>query len=129
MAKVSSRKSAQKKSASGSKSRKSTSPGPAGGSRRPLWSGTLRLALVSVPVKLYAATDSGARISFHQVHKPSGKRIRYQKIVPDIGPVDTAEIVKGFELDGGRYVLLDPDEAASSESARVAPSRSRQRAP
>jgi DNA end-binding protein Ku len=70
----------------------------------------LRLALVSVPVKLYAATDSGARISFHQVHKPSGKRIRYQKVVPDIGPVDTDEFVKGFELDSGRYVLLDPEE-------------------
>jgi DNA end-binding protein Ku len=81
-----------------------------GPGRRPLWSGTLRLALVSVAVKLYAATDSGARISFHQVHEPSGKRIRYQKIVPDIGPVDTDEIVKGFELESGRYVLLDPEE-------------------
>lgn len=77
---------------------------------RPLWSGTLRLALVSVPVKLYAATRTGARISFHQVHKPSGKRIRYQKIVPGVGPVDTDEIVKGFELEDGRYVLLEPEE-------------------
>jgi DNA end-binding protein Ku len=80
------------------------------GGQRPLWSGTLRLALVSVPVKLFAATDRGARISFHQVHEPSGKRVRYQKVVPDIGPVDTDEIVKGFELAGGDYVLLEPDE-------------------
>ena len=77
---------------------------------RPLWSGNLRLALVSVPVKLFAATSGGARISFHQVHEPSGKRIRYEKVVPGIGPIDTDEIVKGFELDKGRYVLIDPDE-------------------
>lgn len=77
---------------------------------RPLWTGHLRLALVSVPVKLYPATVSTARIAFHQVHKPSGRRIRYQKVVPGIGPVDTDEIVKGFELESGRYVLLDPEE-------------------
>ncbi|MEN2977815.1 Ku protein (plasmid) [Tistrella bauzanensis] len=75
---------------------------------RPVWTGHMRLALVSVPVKLYAATSSGPRISFHQVHEPSQKRIRYQKIVPGIGPVDTDEIVKGFELEKGRYVLVDP---------------------
>lgn len=101
----STRKSSPKGDSSPDKSGRERGPG-----RRPLWSGSLRLALVSVPVKLYAATDSGARISFHQVHKPSGKRIRYQKVVPDIGPVDTDEIVKGFELESGRYVLLDPEE-------------------
>lgn len=77
---------------------------------RPMWSGNLRLALVSVPVKIYPATRSGARISFHQVHEPTGKRIRYEKVVPGVGPVDTDEIVKGFELEKGRYVLIDPDE-------------------
>jgi DNA end-binding protein Ku len=77
---------------------------------RPMWSGNLRLALVSVPVKLYPATKTGARISFHQVHEPSGKRIRYEKVVPGLGPVDTDEIVKGFDLGKGNYVLIDPDE-------------------
>ncbi|WP_350086196.1 Ku protein [Thalassobaculum sp.] len=75
-----------------------------------MWSGNMRLALVSVPVKLFAATRSGARISFHQVHEPSGKRVRYEKVVPGIGPVDTDEIVKGFEVDDGSYVLIDPAE-------------------
>ena len=84
--------------------------GDEAGARRPVWSGSLRLALVSVPVKLFAATTTGARISFHQVHEPSGKRIRYQKVVPGFGPVDTAEIVKGFDLGKGQHVLLDPDE-------------------
>lgn len=77
---------------------------------RPIWTGNLRLALVMVPVNVYAATKSGARISFHQIHKPSGKRIRYEKVVPGIGPVDTDEIVKGFEINKGQYVLLEPDE-------------------
>jgi DNA end-binding protein Ku len=77
---------------------------------RPMWSGNLRLALVSVPVKLYPATKTGARVSFHQVHEPSGKRIRYEKVVPGLGPVDTDEIVKGFDLGKGNYVLIDPEE-------------------
>lgn len=77
---------------------------------RPAWSGNLRLALVSVPVKIYPATRTGARIQFHQIHRPSGKRIRYQKVAPSIGPVDTNEIVKGFEVEKGRYVLVDPEE-------------------
>lgn len=89
--------------------KRSGTKGSAAGTR-PLWSGNLRLALVSVPVKLYAATQSGARISFHQVHEPSGKRVRYQKVVPGLGPIDTDEIVKGFELEKGRYVLIDPEE-------------------
>ena len=89
------------------------SPPPPARSRaegRPIWSGNIRLALVSVPVRLFTATDAGAQISFHQVHEPSGKRVRYQKIVPGIGPVDTDEIVKGFELGRDRYVLIEPDE-------------------
>ena len=77
---------------------------------RPVWTGNVRLALVSVPVRLYPATKSGARISFHQVHEPSGKRIRYQKVAPGVGPVDTDEIVKGFEIEKGRYVLFEPEE-------------------
>ncbi len=70
----------------------------------------MRLALVSVPVKLYAATQTGARVALHQVHEPSGKRVRYQKVAPGIGPVDTEEIVKGYEIEKGQYVLIDPEE-------------------
>lgn len=77
---------------------------------RPSWRGQIRLALVSIPVELYPATRSGAQIQFHQVHEPSGKRIKYEKVVPGIGPVDRDEIVKGFEVSKGHYVLLDPEE-------------------
>jgi DNA end-binding protein Ku len=80
---------------------------------RPIWRGQIRLGLVSIPVELYPATKSGAQIQFHQVHEPSGKRIKYEKVVPGIGPVDRDEIVKGYELSKGHYVLLDPEEIES----------------
>ena len=77
---------------------------------RAYWQGQIRLALVSIPVEIYSATRSGAQISFHQIHEPSGKRIKYEKVVPGIGPIDVDEIVKGFEVEKGEYVLLDQDE-------------------
>jgi DNA end-binding protein Ku len=77
---------------------------------RPVWRGQIRLALVSIPVELYPATKSGASIQFHQVHEPSGKRIKYEKVVPGVGPVDRDEIVKGYEVSKGHYVLLDQEE-------------------
>src|SRR3954463_11233488 len=80
---------------------------------RPIWRGQIRLALVSIPIELYSATKSGAQIAFHQVHEPTGKRIKYEKVVPGIGPVDKDEIVKGYEVSKGHYVLLDPEEIDS----------------
>ena len=80
---------------------------------RPIWRGQIRLALVSIPVELYPATKSGATIQFHQVHEPTGKRIKYEKVVPGVGPVDRDEIVKGYEVSKGHYVLLDPEEIES----------------
>jgi DNA end-binding protein Ku len=80
---------------------------------RPIWRGQIRLALVSIPVEIYPATRSGASIQFHQVHEPSGKRIKYEKVVPGIGPVDRDEIMKGYEVSKGHYVLLDPEEIES----------------
>jgi DNA end-binding protein Ku len=77
---------------------------------RAYWQGQIRLALVSIPVEIYTATKSGAQIAFHQVHEPSGKRVKYEKVVPGLGPIDTDDIVKGFEIDKGEYVLLDQDE-------------------
>ncbi|TCM25375.1 Ku protein [Novosphingobium sp. ST904] len=77
---------------------------------RPYWKGQIRLALVSIPVEIYSATRSGATIAFNQIHEPSGQRIKYEKVVPGIGPVDVDEIVKAFEYAKGEYVLLDDDE-------------------
>jgi len=77
---------------------------------RAYWQGQIRLALVSIPVEIYAATKSGAQIAFHQIHEPSGKRVRYEKTVPGLGPVKPEDIVKGFEVSKGDYVLLQPEE-------------------
>lgn len=77
---------------------------------RPYWKGQIRLALVSIPVEIYSATKSSATIAFNQIHEPSGKRIKYEKVVPGIGPVDVDEIVKGYEYAKGEYVILDEHE-------------------
>ncbi|MDQ0325810.1 DNA end-binding protein Ku [Rhodopseudomonas julia] len=77
---------------------------------RPVWKGQLRLSLVSIPVELYSATKTSSKISFRQIHEPSGKPVKYQKVVPGVGPVDTDEILKGFEYEKGNYVLLSEDE-------------------
>ncbi len=77
---------------------------------RAYWQGQIRLALVSIPVEIYSATKSGAAVSFRQIHEPTGKPISYEKIVTGVGPVDLDEIVKGFEVSKGEYVLLEQDE-------------------
>lgn len=77
---------------------------------RPYWTGQIRLNLVSIPVELYPATQGGAKISFRQIHQPSGKPIKYEKVAPGVGPVDPDEILKGYEVEKGRYVLLEQEE-------------------
>lgn len=77
---------------------------------RPYWRGQIRLALVSIPVEIYSATRSGASVSFRQIHEPSGKPIRYLKAVTGIGPVDPEDILRGYEYERGKFVLLEDDE-------------------
>lgn len=77
---------------------------------RAVWKGQLRLSLVAIPVELYPATKPGARVSFRQIHGPSGKPVRYEKTVPGIGPVKSGDILKGYDTGDGDYLLLDPDE-------------------
>jgi len=77
---------------------------------RAYWQGQIRLALVSIPVEIYAATKSGASVAFKQIHEPTGQPIHYEKIVTGVGPVDTDEIMKGYEVSKGEFVLLEQDE-------------------
>jgi DNA end-binding protein Ku len=77
---------------------------------RAYWKGHLRLSLVAIAVELHVATESSARPSLHQLDKKTGKRIRYEKIVPGKGKVADDNIVKGFELGSGKHVILTPDE-------------------
>lgn len=77
---------------------------------RALWKGQLRLSLVSIPIEIHSARRSDRKITFRQIHKPSGKRVRYEKTVTGIGPVKSEDIMKGYEVSKDEYVLLDPDE-------------------
>ncbi|QNG48953.1 non-homologous end joining protein Ku [Sphingobium yanoikuyae] len=77
---------------------------------RAFWQGQIKLALVSIPVEVYPATKSGAAVSFRQIHEPTGKPIHYEKVVSGVGPIDRDEILKGFELSKGNYVLLEQEE-------------------
>lgn len=77
---------------------------------RAIWKGQLRLSLVSIPVEIHSATKRSSRISFRQIHEPSGKRVKYEKTVPGIGPVDKDDIVKGYDTGDDQYMLIDPEE-------------------
>ncbi|WP_421951787.1 Ku protein [Pelagibacterium sp.] len=79
-------------------------------SARPIWKGQIRLSLVAIPVELYSASKTGARLSFRQIHEPSGKPVKYEKVVPGIGPIDSDEILKGFEYEKNDFVLLEDEE-------------------
>lgn len=79
-------------------------------SARPLWKGHIRLSLVSIPVELFSATKTSEKIAFRQIHEPTGKPVHYQKVVAGVGPVDTDDILKGFEYEKGRYVLLTEED-------------------
>jgi DNA end-binding protein Ku len=77
---------------------------------RAYWRGQIRLALVSIPVEIFSATKSGAQIAFNQIHEPTGKRIKYEKVVPGVGPVDPEEIVRGYQYEKGSYVVVSDEE-------------------
>jgi DNA end-binding protein Ku len=79
-------------------------------SARPLWQGDLRLSLVSCPVALYGATSRAADVSFHLLNPETNNRIRMIPTDPDTGPVERADLVKGYEISKNRYVVLSNDE-------------------
>lgn len=77
---------------------------------RPYWTGFLKLSLVTIGVRLYTASTEKERVHFHQIHEPTGERVRQQLIVPGMGPVERSDIVKGYEYEKGHYVTIDPDD-------------------
>lgn len=78
---------------------------------RPVWKGYLRLSLVTIAVELYSAVEPPAT-ALHQIHRPSGKRVRYQKVVPGAGPVDAIDVATGVPVAPGAHVLVEPEEIA-----------------
>lgn len=77
---------------------------------RPTWQGYLRLSLVSCPVALYTATVRTSDVSFNMLHKETMNRIKMIPTDPETGPVDRSDIVKGYEIEKGHYVVVTDEE-------------------
>ena len=89
---------------------------------RAYWKGYLKLSLVSCPIALFPATSEREKISFHQLNKKTGHRIKYRKVDAESGDeVDSADIIKGYEVGKGEYIELDPEEleAVAIDSKRT----------
>jgi DNA end-binding protein Ku len=87
---------------------------------RPTWQGYLRLSLVSCPVALYTGTSRTSEVHFNMLHKTTHNRIRMIPTDPETGPVDRSEIVKGYEVEKGHYVVVTDEEL---QNVRLATTR------
>ena len=78
---------------------------------RAYWKGYLKLSLVSCPVRLYSATSaSAARISFNLLHKDTLNRVQQRFHDPELGEVDRADLVKGYQFEKDKYVVVTAEE-------------------
>ena len=89
---------------------------------RPTWKGHLKVSLVTVPIRVFPATDSAASVSFNQLHAECQTRIKQKKYCPTCDrEVDKTEIVKGYQFEKDRYVVMDDEDIAKArpESTRI----------
>ncbi len=89
---------------------------------RPTWKGYLKISLVNIPIKVFPATDAGATLSFNQLHAECQTRIQQKRWCPHCErEVPNTDIVKGYEFEKGRYVIVDEEdvEKVRVESTRV----------
>src|SRR4051794_30295627 len=80
---------------------------------RPSWQGHLKLSLVTCPVALYTATSAAGDVHFNLINPKTNNRIKMITTDPDTGPVDRSDLVKGYEVSKGEYVLLTDEEIKS----------------
>jgi DNA end-binding protein Ku len=80
---------------------------------RPTWQGHLRLSLVTCPVALYTATSSAGDVHFHLLNPKTGNRIKMITTDPDSGPIERSSLIKGYEIEKGRYITVTDDEIKS----------------
>jgi DNA end-binding protein Ku len=80
---------------------------------RPSWQGHLKLSLVTCPVALYTATNSGGDVHFHLINPATNNRIKMITTDPDTGPIERSELVKGYEISKGEYIILTNEEIKS----------------
>jgi len=89
---------------------------------RPTWKGFLKISLVNIPIRVFPATDSAATISFNQLHGECQTRIQQKRWCPKCErEVPLSEVVKGYEFEKGRYVVMDEEDLSKvrPESTRV----------
>ena len=89
---------------------------------RPTWKGYLKVSLVTVPVRVFPATNATGVVRFNQLHAECRTRIRQKKWCEECDrEVDKSEIVKGYEFEKGRYVVVDEEDIAKAkpESTRI----------
>jgi DNA end-binding protein Ku len=78
---------------------------------RPTWKGYLKISLVNIPIKVFPATDAGATLSFNQLHAECQTRIQQKRWCPHCErEVPNTDIVKGYEIEKGRYVIVDQED-------------------
>jgi DNA end-binding protein Ku len=77
---------------------------------RPTWQGHLRLSLVTCPVALYTATQTSGEVHFNLLHKDTHNRVRMIPTDPDLGPVERSDLVKGYEYEKDKYIVLSQEE-------------------
>ncbi len=80
---------------------------------RPSWQGHLKLSLVTCPVSLYTATNAGGDVHFNLINPKTNNRIKMITTDPDTGPIERSELVKGYEVSKGEYILLTDEEIKS----------------
>jgi len=87
----------------------------------PTWQGHLKLSLVTCPVALYTATNAAGDVHFHLINPKTNNRIKMITTDPDTGPIDRKDLVKGYEVSKGDYILLTDDEinAVKLESTKT----------
>ena len=89
------------------------------------WKGFLKLSLVTCPVALFPATSETEKVSFNQINKNTGHRIKYAKVDAETGEeVSNEDIVKGYKVDTDTYVTVDKDELDNIALESTAPSTS-----
>src|SRR6201996_1390760 len=88
---------------------------------RPTWQGHLKLSLVTCPVALYTAVNSAGDVHFNLINPKTNNRIKMITTDPDTGPIERSELVKGYEISKGEYILLSQDEidAVKLESTKT----------
>jgi len=79
---------------------------------RTSWKGHLRLSLVSVPVRAFTANDTSSDVRLNQLHEECNARVKYKKVCPEHGELQSSEIVSGYEYTKDQYVIVRPDELA-----------------